>query len=80
MGPVVVAVAYFAAVYLGRRTRVRLLTQHILRSAKRIYCVPEFRFYPVINGVKEVLFSSQWGLGPPLLRPGDQFLLLPFDA
>lgn len=79
MVTLVVAVAYFAAVYLGRRTRLRLLTQHILRSAKRIYGVPEFRFYAVADGIKQLLFSSQRGLGPPILRPGSQFLLLPFD-
>lgn len=80
MVTLVVAVAYFAAVYLGRRIRLRLLSQHILRSAKRIYGVPEFRFYAVADGIKQLLYSSQRGLGPPLLRPGDQFLLLPFEV
>lgn len=42
--------------------------------------VPEFRFYAVADGIVQLLFSSQRGLGPPLLRPGDQFLLLPFEV
>jgi hypothetical protein len=79
MVTLVVAVAYFAAVYLGRRPRLRLLTQHILRSAKRIYGVPEFRFYAVADGIRQTSPVPKRGLGPPLLRPGDQFLLLPFE-
>lgn len=78
MVTLVIGVAYFAAVFLGKRTKLRLLAQHVLRSAKRIYGVPEFRFYAVADGIKHLLFSSQRGLAPPLLRPGDQFLLLPF--
>jgi hypothetical protein len=75
----VVAAAYFAAVYLGRRTKLQLLAHYVLKSAKRIYGVPEFRFYAVADGIKQLLFSSHRGLGPPVLAPGSQFLLLPFD-
>ena len=80
MVTLVLAAASFAAVYLGKRTRRRLLAQHILRSAKRIYGVPEFRFHAVADGIKQLRISSQRGLGPHILRPGRQLLLFPFDS
>lgn len=80
MVTLVLAAAYFAAVFLGKRTKLRLLTQHVLRSAKRIYGVPEFRFYAIADGIKQLLFSSHRGLGPPTIQPASQFLLLPFEA
>lgn len=59
---------------------LRLLIQQVLPFAKRIYGVPEFRLYAAADGIKQLLYNSQrGGLGSPLLRPGDQFLLLPFE-
>ena len=74
----VLAAAYFAAVYLGKRAKLRPLARHVLRSARRIYGVNEFRFYAVADGIKQLLYGSNRGLGPPVLQPGAQFLLLPF--
>ena len=76
----VLAAAYFASVYLGKHTKLRLLAQHVLRCAKRIYGVPEFRYYALADGIKQLLFSSQRGLGPPIVHFGTPFLLLPFDG
>jgi hypothetical protein len=70
--------AFLAAVYLGKRAKLRLLAQHVLRSARRIYGVSEFRFYAVADGIKQLLYGSNRGLGPPVLQPGAQFLLFPF--
>lgn len=78
MVTLVTAAAFFAAVVLGKRAKLRLLAEHLLRSSQRIYGVPEFRYYALADGIKQLLFSSQRGPSPPLLRPGDQFLLLPF--
>lgn len=33
----------------------------------------------IADGIKQLHFSSHRGLGSPLLLPGSQFLLLPFD-
>ena len=61
----VMAVAYFACVYLGRSIKLEILVQHIQRAAKRIYGIAEFRFYAVADGIKQVLFSSRSGIGKP---------------
>ena len=43
----VLATACLAAVYLGKRSKPRLLQQHVLRRSKRNLGVPEFRFHAV---------------------------------
>jgi hypothetical protein len=78
MVTLVTAVAFFTAVVLGKRAKLRLLAEHLLRSAQRIYGVPEFRYYALADGIKQLLYSSQRRPSPLLLRPGDQLLLLPF--
>ena len=65
----VLATAYFASVYLGKRTKLVILIQHIERAAKRIYGVPEFRFYAIADGIKQLLFGRSTGSEPPRSDP-----------
>ena len=64
-----VATAYFASVYLGKRAKLVILVQHIQRAAKRICGVPEFRFYAIADGIKQLLFDRNTGIGPPPANP-----------
>ena len=61
--------AYFASVYLGKRAKLAILVHHIERAAKRIYGIPEFRFYAIADGIKQVLFGRGTGIGPPRSDP-----------
>jgi len=45
MMALVMAVAYFTMAYLGLRTKLRVLAGHVLRAVRRIFGIPEFRFY-----------------------------------
>lgn len=65
MATLVLAAAHFAAVYLGRRAKLAIFAQHLLNAAQRIYGVPEFRFYALADGIRQVLYSSRRGIGPP---------------
>ena len=65
----VLATAYFASVHLGKRAKLVILVQHVQRAAKRIYGVPEFRFYAIADGIKELLFGRNTGIGPPQSDP-----------
>jgi hypothetical protein len=65
MAVLVMAVAYFVCVYLGRSINLEILVQHIQRAAKRIYGIAGSRFYAVADGIKQVLFSSHSGIGKP---------------
>jgi hypothetical protein len=58
----VTAAAYFAAVYLGLRMKLRLLAGHVLRASKRVFGIPDFRLYALADGIKQFLYSQTHGL------------------
>ena len=62
MMALVLAVAYFAMVYLGIKTKLRVLARHVLKAARRLFGIPDFRFYALADGIRELLFGRQIGL------------------
>ena len=62
MMALVLAVAYFAMVYLGIRTKLKLLAGHALKAAQRVFGVADFRFYALADGIREFLFGRNSGL------------------
>ncbi|HUV06382.1 MAG TPA: transposase, partial [Spirochaetia bacterium] len=69
MMALVTAVAYFTMAYLGLKTKLRVLMRHLLKAAKRVFGIPEFRFYALGDGIKEHLFARKWGFQGPNLYP-----------
>ena len=72
MMALVTAVAYFTMAYLGLKTKLRVLMRHLLKAAKRVFGIPEFRFYALADGIKEHLFARKWGFQGPNLYPQPQ--------
>lgn len=62
MMALVLAVSYFAMVYLGMKTKLRVLARHVLTAARRLFGIPDFRFYALSDGIRELLFKRQKGL------------------
>ena len=64
MMAILTAVAYFALVYLGLRTKLRVLAlaRHVMGAARRLFGIPDFRFYALADGIREVLFGREKGL------------------
>jgi len=58
----VTAAAYFAAVYLGLRMKLRVLAAHVLRASKRVFGIPDFRLYALADGIRQFLYSQTQGL------------------
>jgi hypothetical protein len=58
------------------RVRERILVQHILQAAKRIYGVPEFRSYALADGIKQILFGRSGGFRCPSFVPEEDNVLL----
>jgi len=81
MAALVMAVAYFACVSPGKVVKLKILLQHVYRAAKRIYGIPEFRFYAIADGVKQLLFGCHSGIGrpPPTSLAFGETLLLPLE-
>ena len=76
MAALVMTTAYFACVYLEKSIKLKILVQHIHRAAKRIYGIPEFRFYALADGIKQILYSRAGVFGKPLVDSKDENTLL----
>jgi hypothetical protein len=60
------AVMYFTAVTLEIKLKLRVLSKHLVRAARRVFGVPDFRLYAIADGIKHILFnrSTRSGLCP----------------
>jgi len=61
MMALILAVAYFAMVYLGIKPKLRVLARHVLKAARRLFGMPDFRFYALADGIRELLFGHHKG-------------------
>jgi hypothetical protein len=68
MMALVLASSYFAAVYLGMRAKLEILTAHVLKAAKRIFGIPDFRYYAIADGIRELLNRHNKGILRPTIK------------
>jgi len=61
MMALVLAAVHFAAVYLGTRPKLEIMAVHIMRAAKRIFGVPDFRYYALADGIGKILDRTDKG-------------------
>ena len=66
LAALVMAAAYFAAVWLGQALKLAVLASRVSRVAKRFFGVPEFHYYALADGISVLL--SRLGLRCPLCR------------
>jgi len=59
----ILAVAYFAAVYLGDNLRLKMLVERIYLVSKRFFGVPTFFNYAIADGLYNLLFPDKNGIG-----------------
>ena len=45
----------FSMSYLGTQTKLAVLCNHALDSAKRLFGIPDFRYYAIADGISEIL-------------------------
>jgi len=48
---------YFSMVFLGQQTKLAVLAHHALRAAKRLFGIPDFWYYAIADGIREILFG-----------------------
>ena len=58
----VLAMAFFATVYLGQKLKLGALTAIIINLSKRIFGLPDLRFYAIAEGGKRLLERDDKGL------------------
>lgn len=62
MAALVLAAAYFVAVHIGYRPKLEILALHALKAAKRIFGIPDFRYYAISDGIKTILSRTGQGI------------------
>ena len=71
LAALVMAAAYFAAVWLGESLKLAVLASRVTRVAKRFFGVPEFHYYALADGIALLLSR----LGRVCVQHGSQFSL-----
>ena len=57
----VLAVAYFTMAYLGRRVKLKAMSRLLLKASRRIFGIPDFRYYALSDGIRELLKRNDRG-------------------
>ena len=52
------AVAFFTAVVIGTRMKLEILATHLITASKRLFGIPDFRYYAIADGIREVCARS----------------------
>lgn len=71
LAALVMATAYFSAVWLGQSLKLAVLASRVLKVAKRFFGVPEFHYYALADGIRFLLSR----LRPPRPNPMPQTAL-----
>lgn len=71
----ILAVAYFAAVYLGDSLRLKMLVQRIYLVSKRFFGVPTFFNYAIADGLHNLLSADKTGIDNVIKTKKPEFQL-----
>lgn len=72
------AVSYFAAVYLKDNLRLKVLAERIYLVSKRFFGVPTFFNYALAHGLYNLFFPDRTGINIPRKEKPDFQLFFPF--
>jgi len=48
---------FFSMVYLGQQTKLAILCHHALTAARRLFGIPDFRYYAIADGIRAILIG-----------------------
>ncbi len=60
------AVAFFTASVIGTRMKLEILATHLITASKRLFGIPDFRYYAIAEGIREVCARSPRRAPKPL--------------
>jgi len=75
MAVLILAVSYFAAVWLGNNLKLKMLMERIYLVSKRFFGVPTFFNYAIAEGLYNLLFSDRTGIGDTVKKKKPDFQL-----
>jgi hypothetical protein len=79
MMALLLAAAYFTMVYLGQRLKLKAVSRLLLKVSKRIFGIPDFRYYALADGIKELLTRHRKGPLPLHVSRDPKHQLALFD-
>jgi len=52
--PLVTAAAYFAAVVLDTKAKLKVMAGYVFKAAKCLFGIPDFRYYAIADGLMSI--------------------------
>jgi len=77
MTALIMAAMYFTAVVLGTRVKLRILATRAMTAAKWFFGIPDFRYYAIADGIREIYQRCPRQGTPALKLPSAQLCLVP---
>jgi hypothetical protein len=65
MAMLVFACFFFVSVWIGTKVKLEILASHVLQAAKRLFGIPDFRYYAISDGIKNILSRAGQGIFIP---------------
>ena len=78
MASLVLAASFFAAVHIGYSSKLEILALHALKAAQRVFGIPNFRYYALADGIKEILSKAGQGIATKKQEVGGPHAQLAF--
>lgn len=75
MATLLLAAIYFITTVLDSVSKLKILASHLLQSAKRVFGIPDFRYYALSDGLHNVLKNCPGSIPPCEKAPPGQFVL-----
>ena len=67
----VLAIAYFTSVYVGKTLKLKMIFEKIFFMSKRFFGIPEFYNYAMADGIYNYLYNNKYGLEYITKKPPD---------
>ncbi len=58
----VLAIAYFTSVYVGKNLKLKMIFEKIFFLSKRFFGIPVFYNYAMAEGIYNCLYSNKYGI------------------
>lgn len=79
MVALVTAVMFFACVVLGAKIKLKILATHVMEASKRLFGIPDFRYYAISDGLRQILSRFPRRQTRPTCEDASLYLFPLFD-
>jgi hypothetical protein len=73
MAVILLAAMYFITTVLDSSSKLKILASHLLKSAKRVFGIPDFKYYALSDGLHNVFQNCPGYINPCKKKPNGQF-------